>query len=223
MSLRRQKKRVLITMGPTRAYLDSVRYLSNYSSGELGRLITLELISEGFEVAAVVGPVDFELKNRALKKVEKVITVDQMRSSALKLCRTFKPHYFLPAAAVLDFVPKKTQKGKVSSTKKKWNLELVPTKKIIDEVQNKFPQIKKFGFKLEIGNYTPAKTCAYASKIMKKKKLEGLCLNFLNQINTKQHPAYIFTKDTKFKKANTKKQIASLIVKALKDLDESAN
>ncbi len=223
MSLRRQKKRVLITLGPTRAYLDSVRYLSNYSTGELGVEIIRALLKEGFEVAAVVGPVHFDMKNKSLKKVEHVITVDQMRSSTLKLCQSFKPDYFLPAAAVLDFVPRKTQTGKTSSTNKIWKLELVPTKKIIDEVQKKFPGIKRFGFKLEVGNFTPARIKAHALQIMKKKELEGLCLNFLNEISGKKHPAYIFSNDTgNSKKATTKKQIAALIVKTIKGWDENA-
>ncbi len=220
MSLQRtQKIRVLVTLGPTRAFLDSVRYLSNYSTGELGSEIAKLLVKQGFEVAVIAGPVQFDLKKLGVKKIEQIVTVEEMLHATLSLCETFKPHYFLPAAAVLDFVPQKSQTGKVSSKKKYWKIKLIPTKKIIDEVQKKFPKIKKFGFKLEAASYSAEKNRLYAEKIMKKKKLEGLCLNFLNQISASQHPATLFFKDGSeitSVQVSSKTQIAQKIVQFLK-------
>lgn len=212
MSLRRQKKRVLITLGPTRAYLDSVRFLSNYSSGELGYEIAKEFLKKNFEVAIVAGPVALDLDSLSLKQLKKVVTVDEMLRETLEACRTFKPDFFLPAAAVLDFVPLKTQTGKVSSQKKCWKIDLVPTKKIIDEVQKKFPKIKRFGFKLEATRFPDSKIRSYAVKNMKEKKLEGLCLNFLSGMRGKKHEAFLFLGSDQFVKVSSKKAIAKKIV-----------
>ena len=50
--------RILITAGPTREYLDDVRYLSNASSGRMGYELAAEAVSRGHQVILVTGPVD---------------------------------------------------------------------------------------------------------------------------------------------------------------------
>ena len=43
-------KRVLILSGPTREHIDPVRYLSNASSGKMGKAIAEEAVARGFVV-----------------------------------------------------------------------------------------------------------------------------------------------------------------------------
>ncbi|MEN6498158.1 MAG: phosphopantothenoylcysteine decarboxylase, partial [Thermoguttaceae bacterium] len=50
--------RILITSGPTRQYLDPVRYLTNASSGRMGSALAQAAIDAGHEVVIVSGPVD---------------------------------------------------------------------------------------------------------------------------------------------------------------------
>lgn len=50
-------KKVLITAGPTREYLDPVRFLTNESSGKMGYAIARELINREAEVFLISGPV----------------------------------------------------------------------------------------------------------------------------------------------------------------------
>ena len=49
--------RLLITAGPTREYLDDVRYLSNASSGRMGYAIASAAVAAGHEVVLISGPV----------------------------------------------------------------------------------------------------------------------------------------------------------------------
>ncbi len=49
--------RILITSGPTRQYLDPVRYLTNASSGRMGKALAEAAIAAGHEVVIVTGPV----------------------------------------------------------------------------------------------------------------------------------------------------------------------
>ena len=49
--------RVMVTAGPTREYLDDVRYLSNASSGRMGYAVCEALLAAGHEVELVSGPV----------------------------------------------------------------------------------------------------------------------------------------------------------------------
>ena len=50
--------RILITSGPTRQYLDPVRYLTNASSGRMGKALAEAALAAGHEVIIVSGPVD---------------------------------------------------------------------------------------------------------------------------------------------------------------------
>ena len=54
----RRLARILITSGPTRQYLDPVRYLTNASSGRMGKALAEAALDAGHEVAIVSGPVD---------------------------------------------------------------------------------------------------------------------------------------------------------------------
>lgn len=85
--------RVVLTAGPTRAYLDSVRYLSNYSTGELGFCLSQALTKKGIELFAVVGPTQQPFSKLSFKKLVEVETADEMADATLKLCRAYKPDY----------------------------------------------------------------------------------------------------------------------------------
>src|SRR5690606_11324824 len=50
--------RILITSGPTRQYLDPVRYLTNASSGRMGKALAEAALELGHEVTIVSGPVE---------------------------------------------------------------------------------------------------------------------------------------------------------------------
>jgi phosphopantothenoylcysteine decarboxylase/phosphopantothenate--cysteine ligase len=52
--------RILITSGPTRQYLDPVRYLTNASSGRMGRALAEAALALGHEVIIVTGPVEID-------------------------------------------------------------------------------------------------------------------------------------------------------------------
>ena len=76
-------RKILITSGPTREYLDPVRYLSNASSGRMGQALAEEAIGAGFEVAVVSGPVGIDYPTGA--EVVRVVTTEEMRDRALEI------------------------------------------------------------------------------------------------------------------------------------------
>ncbi|MCB0419117.1 MAG: hypothetical protein H6617_08475 [Bdellovibrionaceae bacterium] len=197
--------RVLVTGGPTRAYLDRVRFLSNVSSGELAFRLCTRLRQHRARVAAVIGPNCFDFRRLKLTHYAAVETTEEMADAVYKLCRQFKPDYAVFSAAVLDFVPEERLEGK-NTSKGDWTVRLKPSAKIIDEVASRFPKIKRIGFKLE---WDPkADKMEWGAKLLEEKGLDVLCLNYLSQINRKNHPAYLFSKDKKTVRAKTKKEIA---------------
>ena len=71
--------RILITSGPTRQYLDPVRYLTNASSGRMGAAIAASAIEAGHEVTIVSGPVNIDYPTAA--RVVRVVTTEEMLAS----------------------------------------------------------------------------------------------------------------------------------------------
>ncbi|UCE09800.1 MAG: bifunctional phosphopantothenoylcysteine decarboxylase/phosphopantothenate--cysteine ligase CoaBC [Candidatus Thorarchaeota archaeon] len=141
-------KRFVVTAGPNRAWIDTVRFVSNPSTGKMGIAITEELLGRGAEVTLVIGPTVQELPERATTK--SVETAQQMLEVVMDSV-TNECDAFISSAAVLDYVPAKKEPGKISSGDKSLTLELVPTKKIIDEVRKAHNKMYIVGFKVESG------------------------------------------------------------------------
>src|SRR4051812_48909239 len=72
--------RILITSGPTRQFLDTVRYLTNASSGRMGRALAEAALALGHEVVVVSGPVEVEYPQRA--NVVPVVSTEEMLVAA---------------------------------------------------------------------------------------------------------------------------------------------
>lgn len=76
-------KKILITAGPTREYLDPVRYLSNGSSGRMGAELARSALDAGFDVAIVSGPVRIDYPQGAT--VTRVVSTAEMLDAAAAL------------------------------------------------------------------------------------------------------------------------------------------
>ena len=74
--------RLLITSGPTRQYIDPVRYLSNASSGQMGACLAVAALAAGHEVVIVSGPVQIEYPKGA--KHVPIISTEEMLAAAIE-------------------------------------------------------------------------------------------------------------------------------------------
>ena len=94
---------ILLTSGPTRQYLDPVRYLTNGSSGRMGRALAAAAIELGHDVTIVSGPVAIEYPPAA--KVHPVISTEEL----LEACQRLFPQCdgAIGAAAPCDYRPRK--------------------------------------------------------------------------------------------------------------------
>src|SRR5690349_6087376 len=101
--------RVLITAGPTREYLDDVRYLSNASSGRMGYALADAALKLGHEVVLVTGPVD--LRPPVGCEVHAVETTTQMRDACVSAFASCDG--VIAAAAVCDYRPIRRVSGKI--------------------------------------------------------------------------------------------------------------
>jgi phosphopantothenoylcysteine decarboxylase / phosphopantothenate---cysteine ligase len=119
--------RILITSGPTRQYLDPVRYLTNASSGRMGAALAAAAIEAGHEVVIVSGPV--EVKYPADATVIPVISTEDM----LLACLNVFPDCdgLIAVAAPCDYRPVSVSLQKIRKTGDPLRLEMVETPDIV--------------------------------------------------------------------------------------------
>jgi len=126
-------KRVLITAGPTREYLDPVRFLSNPSTGKMGLALAEAARSLGAQVTVVLGPVG--AVDRTGLEVVDVVSADDMAREVLS--RVDGVDLFIASAAVSDWRPAQRASQKVKKTESPEQLQLVRTPDVLAEASRR--------------------------------------------------------------------------------------
>ena len=182
-----EKLKVLITAGPTREFIDPVRYISNESSGRMGTEVALECEKRGYDVCVVLGPVCREISAMLSKtsgkgnlQVIDVVSAEDMFNAVNTEIKKNKPDIFISAAAIADFTADK-KSGKIKSGDNLTSINLKPVKKITLYVKKNFPGIFAAGFKAE----HDVKKEQLISAARKKLVSENLDLMFANDIKDK--------------------------------------
>lgn len=119
--------RILITSGPTRQYLDPVRYLTNASSGRMGAALAEAALDAGHRVVVVSGPVDVDYP--AGVEVIPVVSTEDMLEACLEVFPTCDG--LIGAAAPCDYRPMKVAPNKISKTGEPLRLHLVETPDVV--------------------------------------------------------------------------------------------
>ncbi|WP_437190783.1 phosphopantothenoylcysteine decarboxylase domain-containing protein [Planctomicrobium sp. SH527] len=140
--------RVLVTAGPTREYLDDVRYLSNASSGKMGYAIVQAGLQLGWDVVLVSGPV--EMTPPVGCEFHSVMTTGQMRETAVRLFPECDG--VIATAAVCDYKPKERVSGKLSKTGGPITIEMIETDDVLAELGRMKEERWVVGFALEAQN-----------------------------------------------------------------------
>lgn len=167
-------KRILITAGPTKEFIDPVRFISNASSGKMGYEIAEELSNKGADVILVSGPTNLKCNSSQIKIVQ-VTTALEM----LQACQ----HYFdsvdiaIFTAAVADYRPMVVESSKIKKNDETMTIQLTKNPDIAFE----FGKIKRadqfsIGFALETDNIVE-----YGKGKMQKKNLDFIVLNTTNE------------------------------------------
>ena len=119
--------RILITSGPTRQYLDPVRYISNASSGQMGCCLAQAAIDLGHEVVLVSGPVLVDYPPTA--KLSPVVSTEDMLDAATEAFEDCDG--LIGAAAPCDYRPIEVANHKIRKTGETLELKLVETPDIV--------------------------------------------------------------------------------------------
>ena len=125
-----KKMRALVTAGPTHEYIDSVRYISNKSSGKQGFELAKSLSKRGFNTTLISGPSNLEI-DREINLI-KVETAEEMFKATQE---SLPVDIAIFSAAVADFkmINKKNDKIKKKNI---LNLSLEKNIDILNYVSN---------------------------------------------------------------------------------------
>ncbi|MEI8281354.1 MAG: bifunctional phosphopantothenoylcysteine decarboxylase/phosphopantothenate--cysteine ligase CoaBC [Armatimonadota bacterium] len=161
-------KKILITSGPTQEPIDSVRFISNHSSGKMGSAVAKAALQMGAEVTVIAGPQSEPLPIGA--KVHSVTTAQQMHDQAVKLAPSFD--WVIAVAAVADYRMATPIPGKMRRTEDSLTLELVVNPDVIAAVAKVAPNALLVGFAAE-----PTSETSVAQEKIKRKGLFAIAAN----------------------------------------------
>ncbi|HLY07912.1 MAG TPA: phosphopantothenoylcysteine decarboxylase [Planctomycetota bacterium] len=159
---------VLVTAGPTREYLDAVRFLSNASSGKMGFACAAAAAKAGHAVTLVTGPV--ALPDPKGVRTLRVVSAEEMYRVVMKAYP--RVDAAIATAAVGDYRPVARFAGKLKKTSGSLLLKLVRTRDILQEMGSRKGRRILVGFALEVQDAVPQALLKY-----RKKNLDYVVLN----------------------------------------------
>jgi phosphopantothenoylcysteine decarboxylase / phosphopantothenate---cysteine ligase len=172
-------KRIIITAGGTYEEIDSVRGITNRSSGKMGLEIAKEAFIQGADVTLITGSIKVHVP-KILDRI-KINSTSEMKNEILKLIP--ESDVFVSAAAVSDFTVEKSyaEKQDKISSREDLTLNLKRTPKIINSIKKINPNIFLVGFKAEY-NVSDDELISLAHKKM---ETSGADLMIANDVSIK--------------------------------------
>jgi phosphopantothenoylcysteine decarboxylase/phosphopantothenate--cysteine ligase len=164
--------RLLVSAGPTREYLDPVRFVSNPSSGRMGYAVAEAARDRGAEVVLVSGPTC--LKAPWGVEVVRVESALEMRQAILERYPWAKA--VVMAAAVADYRPAEVLKDKEPKAEAEKTIRLVPNPDILKELGERKEGRVLVGFAMET-----ASGLERAQEKLRRKNLDLIALNWVNR------------------------------------------
>ena len=165
-------RRVLVTAGPTREWLDPVRFFSNGSSGKMGYALAEEAVLRGAEVTLISGPSN--CRPFAHVNYMSVESAKEMAEVVLGLW----PDYdvLVKAAAVSDYRPESREEQKIKKSDNRLALNLIRNPDILKEAAAVKGGRLVVGFSMETENGE-----ANALAKCREKNCDLICLNYIRE------------------------------------------
>jgi phosphopantothenoylcysteine decarboxylase/phosphopantothenate--cysteine ligase len=164
-------EKIIVTAGPTREYLDPVRFLSNRSSGKMGYAIARAALRRGAKVTLISGPSSLpQPKGVAFITVE--TAADMLKAVKKEIVSST---VLIMSAAVSDFTPREISRGKIKKSDMML-LKLTQTPDIISEAGKKRNRPFLIGFAAETG-----RKIENAKRKMREKKMDMIVFNDVSE------------------------------------------
>jgi phosphopantothenoylcysteine decarboxylase/phosphopantothenate--cysteine ligase len=209
-------KKVLITAGPTREAIDSVRFVSNKSSGRMGIELAKEAAARGAEVVLIAGECMVKLPDYINTK--HVVSTDDFIKAVKEEISYNNYDFFISAAAVSDYKPTECIEGKISSHNvEEINVNMKLTPKIIDVARKKDYNLFIVAFKAET-NVSKSDLIDRAYNRLLKSEVDLIVANDIGRsdvgFSSKYNEVFIINKRKHIThvERNTKRYVASKII-----------
>jgi phosphopantothenoylcysteine decarboxylase/phosphopantothenate--cysteine ligase len=209
-------KKILVTTGPTREYIDEIRFVSNNSSGRMGIEIAKEAAARGAEVVLIAGKCMVKIPDY-LNTINVISTDDFIKNVKYEL-EAKDYDFFICAAAISDYSPTEHIEGKISTDAVKTlqiNMKLTP--KIIDEARNVNHKVFIVAFKAET-NVSRSELIERAHNRLQRSDADLMVANDVGRkdigFDSKENEVYIVNKEKHIThvERHSKRYIASRIL-----------
>ena len=208
--------KAIVTTGPTKEYLDPVRYISNESSGKQGYEVALALKKLGIKTKLISGPSNLIYSKNL--RIKKITSAKEMMNEVKK---SLPVDIAVCAAAVSDFKPINKSKNKIKKNNTKFNnISLEKNPDILDYLSknNKARPKIVVGFSAETENIIQN-----SKRKIKEKYCDLIIANDVSKKNSGFNSDYnkvsIIDKEGKVKSIpkNKKSYIANIIANIILD------
>jgi len=203
--------RFLITAGPTREFLDPIRYISNRSSGKMGYAIAEAALAVSSNVTLVSGPTSLT----APPGVEFVSVITAQEMAQAVWSRFGSADIFLMAAAACAFRPKTAAGNKIKKGSFSGVLELEPTPDILAELGRRKKSQVLVGFAAETDDLERRARAKLIDK-----SLDFIVANAASAFDAETNRVAILTADGKIERLRElpKIEVAKVIIERAMDL-----
>lgn len=168
-------RKIIVTGGPTREWLDPVRFISNPSSGKMGVALADECFRRSKETVFICGPIDEKLIiDKKFRMISVETTADMLDAVKSEIGENA---VLIMAAAPADYSPITKAEQKIKKNSQHITIELKKTPDILREISSLkqsglINNLFTVGFAAETTNIEE-----YALVKLKEKKLDMICLN----------------------------------------------
>jgi phosphopantothenoylcysteine decarboxylase/phosphopantothenate--cysteine ligase len=202
-----QKKKILITAGPTYERIDPVRFIGNYSSGKMGFALAEACARRGADVTLISGPVSLSAEHPNIRRIN-VESAGEMYQAAVESFHGV--HAAILCAAVADYRPETVSQEKIKrENKENMTINLTANKDIaasLGAVKRKGQILA--GFALETTD-----ELIHAGSKLRKKNLDFIVLNSL-----REHGAGFRTDTNKISILDDKGEVTAYPLKSKQDV-----
>ncbi len=208
--------RILITAGPTREFFDTVRFISNPSSGKMGYALAAAAARRGHDVVLLSGPVAIN-PPRTVRTVN-VTTAAQMAAAAKRAFR--RADAAILTAAVCDYRPREPLTRKLKKQARPRTVTLEPTEDIAASLGRTKGRRVTIAFAME--DYNHHRHAAYK---LVRKRCDAIILNGPENIGADRATVEVLVAGEGWTGPwqGTKRQVAERIVRLAEQLAARKN
>ncbi len=198
-------KRVLVIGGATAEPIDDMRIITSLSTGETSIALAKQAFLRGADTVLWLGNANAELPGYIYTERFQSVNDLLRKVSTLKCMGKNAFQIIIVCAAISDYTVRSKYHGKIPSGKKKMNIELHPTPKIIKIIRKKAKNSFLVGYKAE-SKLEQKKLIAKAKERQKEWKLDMIIANDLAKVTRKKNEIFIIQPGKKYIELNGEKE-----------------